>query len=686
MKKLSVLIIVFIAFFMFDMRVDAARTYKRGIVKTYSYITTNPIAVNNSNHLKSDTNKNVYLESPEAVEIIGEENGFYKIKFLYSGFLYAGYIPKNNVIASEYTIDEAYEQSLVAMGFPSDYAVRLANLHAIHPNWNFAPSFTGGVQGGMDFMTAVKGEASVVSRNVIQTSNNSLKSTADGAYKNGVWLDLAGSGWHAASEQTIAFFLDARNFLDESHIFMFENLGYNPVTQTENAVDKVLNGTFMSRDKPFTCIADSYGCALGEHSFTETFINSGINRKVSPVHLASRVKQEQGPNGSTLCLGNGYDNQLKGYYNFFNIGASGKTDYEVIINGLTYAKNRNWNNQYVSIYEGSNLISSNYIGRGQSTGYYQKFNTIVSPLYGNQYMQNVMAPYREAYSTYTSYYKNYDNLSNWDNAVYDFLIPVYSNMGSYTTLDVSQNGDSTLKSLSITDCKLNPSFQSSAYEYNCYVKKEVTSLNISAEVTNPNSKLNNPGTVQLNSDEEKINITVTAPNGTDSTYVIYVHRIETDGYSPREILNNVGIMTSDNFVFNFEYNGTTDDEIKSEDVSNIISKITNTHHFATVKVFDANGTEITKGASKTGQTITITNAGTTESFSLVIYGDATGDGLIDIRDLLVLQKDIVGASKLSGAYLKAANVNKDKELDIRDLLLVQKYILGQYQIKQGIDW
>ena len=668
------------------MSVDAARTYKRGIVKTGSLITTNAIAVNSSNHLKSDTGNDVNLYSPEAVEIIGEENGFYKIKFLYTGFVYAGYIPKNNVIAMDYTTDDAYEQSLINLGFPSDYAAKLAVLHAIHPNWNFAPSFTGGVVGGMDFMTAVKGEASVVSRNVIQTSNNSLKSTADGAYKNGVWLDLAGKGWHAASEQTISFYLDSRNFLDESHIFMFENLGYNPATQTESAVDKILNGTFMARNKPFTCGASSYGCALGDHNFTETFMNAGINRGVSPVHLASRVRLEQGTGGSTLSLGGGYNGQFVGYYNFFNIGASGKTDSEVIINGLTYAKNRNWNNQYISIYDGSSLISTNYIGRGQSTGYYQKFNTIVKPLYGNQYMQNIRAPYQEAYSTYTSYYNNHGNLSEWDNAVYDFLIPVYSNMGSYTTLDVSQNGDSTLKSLSVTNCKLNPSFLSSAYEYNCYVKKDVASVTVSAEATNPNSKLSNPGTVRLNSDEERVNVVVTAPNGMSSTYVIYVHRIETDGYSPREVLNNVGIMTSDNFAFNLDYNGATEDEIKSEDVSNIISKITNTHHFADVKVYEANGTEIKSGATKTGQVITVTNAGVTESFNLVIYGDATGDGLIDIRDLLVLQRDIVGASKLAGPYLKAANVNKDNTLDIRDLLLVQKHILGQYQIKQGIDW
>ncbi len=672
MRKFNAIVIVFIAFFVFNMPVEASRTYIRGIVKSNSSITTTAAPVNSSNQLKSDTNGNISLSSPEAVEIVGEEGNYYKIKFLYTGFVYAGYIPKGNVNAMTYQTDDAYEQSLINLGFPSDYAAKLAVLHAIHPNWHFTPSYTGGVAGGMDFNTAVKGEASVVSRNVIQTSNNSLKSTADGAYKNGVWLDLAGSGWHAASEQTIAFYLDARNFLDESHIFMFENLGYNPVTQTNEAVNKILAGTFM--DNTFACISSSNRCSVGTHSFVDTFMDAGINRKVSPVHLASRVRLEQGANGSLLSLGVGYNNDYKGYYNFFNIGASGKTEHEVLINGFNYARNKNWNNQYVSIYDGSSLIASNYVGRGQSTGYYQKFNTIIKPLYGNQYMQNIRAPYQEAYSTYTSYFNNSENLSTWDNAVYDFLIPVYSNMGGYTTLDVTQNGDSTLKRMEVSDCKLNPSFQSSAYEYNCYVKKEVTSIKITAEATNPRSELTNPGTVQLNSDEQQITVVVKAPNGVSSNYIIYVHRIETDGFTPREVLNGVGLKVSENFVSNFDL---------GDNVSNTINKVLNTYHFSSVSMYEANGTQITDALTKTGQTITVTNAGVTESFKTVLYGDTNGDGLIDIRDLLAIQKHLVKSKALSGEYLKAADLNKDGSVDIRDLLLEQKYLLGQYYISQG---
>ena len=71
---------------------------------------------------------------------------------------------------------------------------------------------------------------------------------------------------------------------------------------------------------------------------SELFWNLGKEevRNVSPFHLAARVLQEQGQGNSALISGTypGYE----GYYNFFNIGATGNTDQKVIESGLQYAK------------------------------------------------------------------------------------------------------------------------------------------------------------------------------------------------------------------------------------------------------------------------------------------------------------------------------------------------------------
>jgi len=147
-----------------------------------------------------------------------------------------------------------------------------------------------------------------------------------------------------------------------------------------------------------------------------------------------------------------------------------------------------------------------------------------------------------------------------------------------------------------------------------------------------------------------------------------------DGYTPTEVLNGVGIKVSGNYASNIEV---------GSDISNIINSVLNSYHFASIKVTDNGGAEIKSGIVKTGQTITITNSGITSSFKIVLYGDINGDGLINIVDLLAIQKHLVGAKMLKDENLKAADLNKDGALDIRDLLLEQKNLLGEYTISQG---
>ena len=670
MKRILLILLILTSIIYID-NTYAQTIYKRGIVTSSSAIYKEP-NTDSANRLKSDTGGNISLYSPEAVEVIGEEGNFYRIKFLYVGFVYTGYINKNNITVKTYEIDDEYKESLILKGFPEVYANRLAILHAIHPNWTFTPSNTGGIAGGMDFNTAINGESEVISNNLIDSKNTSLRSTADGAYNNGEWISLSGSGWYAASKQTIAFYLDPRNFLDESHIFMFENLGYNPETQTSEVVNKIIGSSFMN--STFICIAESYICVLGTHSFTDTFMQAGIDKNVSPVHLASRALQEQGTRGSVLSLGNGYNGEYIGYYNFFNIGAYGKTTEAVVTNGFKYAVARNWNNQYASIYDGSNTIANGYINRGQSTLYYQKFNTIVKTFFSHEYMQNVRAPYSESYSTYSGYFKTYSTLDEWDDAAYDFLIPIYSNMGASTTLDTSGNSDATLKSLNVGECKLIPEFQSSAYEYECYLSSDITEVEITASATNERAVLDMEERVELTEEETTISIKVTAANGNKSEYLVNIHRIETDGFTPTEIINGIGLKTDETYITNIEL---------GSDISNILNSITNKYHFAKVLITNSNNQEITDGIVKTGNKISINNAGITKSYKTIIYGDSTGDGEIDIRDLLVIQKHLVKAKLLTEEYSEASDINKDKTIDIRDLLLVQKYLMKQYTISQG---
>lgn len=58
-----------------------------------------------------------------------------------------------------------------------------------------------------------------------------------GAYdfNGGYWYGLDGS-WVAASKEIIMYYMDPRNFLNDTYIFMFENQSYDPSYQTESGV------------------------------------------------------------------------------------------------------------------------------------------------------------------------------------------------------------------------------------------------------------------------------------------------------------------------------------------------------------------------------------------------------------------------------------------------------------------
>ena len=80
----------------------------------------------------------------------------------------------------------------------------------------------------------------------------------------------------------------------------------------------------------------------------------------------------------------------------------------------------------------------------------------------------------------------------------------------------------------------------------------------------------------------------------------------------------------------------------------------------------------------TGDSITVDN----KTYKVVIYGDTSGDGIINIKDLLFVQRYILKSLNLTNENKVAADVNKDGNVTIKDLLIIQKYILGYSGISQ----
>lgn len=279
--------------------------------------------------------------------------------------------------------------------FPSSYRTALAELKKAHPNWTFVKMET-----GLDWNDVVDNEM-VYSRSLVPSS--SPASWISQGYSN---------SWSCASKEILEYYLDPRNFLNETGIFQFEQLTYNSSYHTANAVQNILSSTFMAGIIPGS-----------NQTYSDIFWEIGNTLGVSPFHLACRVYQEQGKGNSPLISGNypGYE----GLYNYFNIGASGSTNEQIIKSGLSKAREQGWTNPILSLKGGARVISENYILKGQDTLYLQKFDVDNSynGLFWHQYMQNICAPYNEGQNIRKAYAS-----TNSLNNTFVFKIPVYRNM------------------------------------------------------------------------------------------------------------------------------------------------------------------------------------------------------------------------------------------------------------------
>lgn len=327
---------------------------------------------------------------------------------------------KNSVFADKPGVRMYAEESnvdLIYKNFPSGYHEKLISLASAHPNWTFV-AFNTGLEWYDVVMAESEGNRSLVYRTVI----DSWKSKDPGDYDvaTGQYIPKSGSNWFRASQTAVSFCLNPLNYLDEMHVFAFEQLTYNQNVHNRDGVNAIIRNSWMY-DRGLEDGSGGYYC--------DVFMQVGQQTGVSPYHLASRVLQEQGTQGSAQLI-SGYG----GVYNYFNVQANGSTAEEILANGTAYAQSMGWNTRYLSICGGAERLGSNYITKGQDTLYLQKFDVDSSyyGLYQHQYMQNIQAPTTESVSVYKAY-----STAGALNNNFVFKIPVYENM--------PENGDYTIQ-------------------------------------------------------------------------------------------------------------------------------------------------------------------------------------------------------------------------------------------------
>lgn len=487
---LSVIIMLSVAFdTTFGVSAAASRAYINGTnVRIRSESALNSATLDDSTILC--TVSNVY------VTVNGEKkgaNGYTWYNVTYNGI--TGYIRNADyVILIDSSVDKTFEEQLAA--FPESYRSYLRDLHAIYPNWKF---YADNIN-----MTLDKAVSLELVRKVTDLKSLSWRSMDLGSYDwgTGKWVSLENGRWHYVSREVIKYYMDPRNFLNASYICTFMLQNNNSSAENEEALKKVVKGTFLESG-----YYDPNDTAYGG-SYINVLIEAAKSSGVNPCILASGIIQEQGRTGSTKIISGTYSG-YEGYYNFFNIGANGENP---TLNGLVRAKNEGWNARSKSIIEGAKFWREKYIDKGQNTYFYMNYNIKNTDKLWHQYATAVHDSASKGYNVSMAY-------AELKSAELDFYIPVYSDMPSTVSPlpDKTENlNNYYFNSISVEG--LTNSFNRFTYNYNLHVSDDKI---VSVSVPGGASYVGVPY-FYLNPGENRVALTVKAQTGYTNDYIIDV--------------------------------------------------------------------------------------------------------------------------------------------------------------------
>ena len=569
--------------------------------------------------------------------------------------------------------DAEFDAYLNGQGFPESYKTKLKELHKKHPNWIFV-----GINTRDNWTTSLNNE-NVIGRSLIQTSSQGYLSTADGCYNwyTNTYTPKDGKSWYQAKKETIAYYMDPRNWLNEKNIFMFEDLNYYSAYQTESAVKKILYTDFFS-------------------NLTQYYIKAAQQYNVNPLFLAALTRQEVGLSGtgyavngtcSTYCSVN-----YTGYYNFYNIGATSST--KPVCNGLKYAKEKGWNTKEKAIIGGASWINNGYVGAGQNTAYFQKWNTTPKSNsgYWHQYMTNVSAVVSSSNTTYNSY-----NGMGIIDLPMVFQIPIYAGIPASTSLPNKGNPNNYLKTLTVNNTSVT-NFDGANTNYTVTIP---TSGNVTINSTTvaSTSTISGNGTFNITTSGTKKSVIVTAQDGTKKTYNITFNVIKpttnddnnngngSTNQDPDPNTPTVNYPTADVTITSSGYKIKNSTYIYNitlgSTVQGMINKIQKANNYASINIMDKNNKAKTSGSIVTGDKVKITSGTSSKTYTFIIYGDVSGDGNITVLDLSLVQMHLLKKKSLTGAYAQAGDVSRGGSVDILDLSKVQMHLLKKANISQS---
>lgn len=515
-----------------------------------------------------------------------------------------------------------------------------------------------------------------------------------------------GSSWRCASEAAISYYIDPRNWINDEYIFQFENLSYNKNIHRIEGVQKIIANMGYMQTNTYRKTDGSIGTL--EKSYAQIIMEAAIEAKISPYHLAARLKQEQGTGSKPGSTATGEYPGFIGYYNFMNIKASGKKDDEVIRRGLQHAKDKGWTNPEISIKEGAKVLAKDYINEGADTIYLQKFDVDClgdNTLFTYQYMQNVSVCLTEGATARNTY----KELGFIQEAI-EFRIPVYKNMPSIPCREpiaksiVTQNVKIEGNSVRVRSTASSASNDNIIVELNrgytlLRIEKANSAINgiYWDKVVLPDGRKGYVASEYLTQIEDITNcnenvITTTGVYlrngpGTDETAVTLLNagqqltRIEKNQYNLNGyIWDRVKLpdgrqgYIAQNYIKLQEANNKfklENDKLICEPETTL-ETIKEKNNGKQVTAKNAKGETVSNGNIGTGYTVTIDN----QTYTVVKLGDINGDGVINTGDTFLIKQVIMKVKNIKDDYYKSADINGDGEINTGDSFILKKHVMS----------
>lgn len=241
---------------------------------------------------------------------------------------------------------------------------------------------------------------------------------------------------------------------------------------------------------------------------------------------------------------------------------------------------------------------------------------------------------------------------------------------------VVMSDNAFLSNLTVNNGTLDPVFKKETLEYTVNVDRTVTSMDVTATTEDSTATLQVNGTTvtspytlsisPLASGETVVTILVTAQDGTEHTYKVTIHR-END--IPDKITSDVyGHTIKDTYIMTV-VEETTGSMMKDQ--------LDNSNEYLEIWTADESVQVADTDPMATGMIVKLMIDGEEKDRKvIVIKGDVTGEGVIDLYDATVILNHVL-LPQLTGAYEQAGYVSSDDVIDLYDATMILNYVLSR---------